>query len=274
VYVFNNTVVQPDKTILLQLFNPTNGVLFAPYVATLTIHDPSGSVVVPAGSKLIGESFKPANGIIDPGETVTNLFAFRNAGGTNVTDLKATLLPINGISSPSGSTNYGALTVGGPSVSKPFSFTVSPGYTNGQQIVATFQLQDNGNSKGTNTFTYTLGTWTTTYSNTTPIIINDDAIASPYPSSITVSNLGGVVIKSVVTLTNLSHQSLHDVDVLLMSPSAQDVLLMSHVGTPAVSASHITLTFDDAAANGLTNSGAVSSGTNKPTAYPPATLFP
>jgi hypothetical protein len=279
VVVINNTVVQPDKTVLLQLSNPNNGVLIVPYVATLTIHDTSGSFVVPAGSMLVSETGAGApNGIIDPGETVSLMFAFRAAGGTNVTDLKATLLAGNGITSPSAGApyygDYGPLIVGGPSASRPFTFTVSPGYTNGQQIVATFKLEDGANNKGTNGFTFTLGTWTTTFSNTASIIINDLVIATPYPSSINVSNVGGVVIKATVTLTNLSHGSLYDVGALLVAPNAQDTLLMSHVGTIGVSASHITLTFDDAAANSLPSTGAITSGTNKPTAYPPLPLFP
>jgi hypothetical protein len=193
-----------------------------------------------------------------------------------VANLYATLLPINGITSPSPSTRqyYGPLTVGGPSVSRPFTFTVSPGYTNGQQIVATFKLEDGAKNIGTNGFTFTLGTWTATFSNTAAIIINDMTIATPYPSIINVSNVGGVVIKATVTLTNLSHESVYDIDALLVAPNAQDTLLMSHVGTLGVSASHITLTFDDAATNSLPSTGAITSGTNKPTAYPPSPLFP
>jgi hypothetical protein len=49
---------------------------------------------------------------------------------------------------------------------------------------------------------------------------------------------------------------------------------MTRVGTIGVSASHITLTFDDAAINSLPSTGAITSGTNKPTAYPPLPLFP
>jgi hypothetical protein len=256
--------------------NPNDSILIAPYAAMLTIHDTSGSFVIPAGSTFTPTGDPNHNGIIDPGETVSLMFAFRAAGGTNVGNLYATLLPINGISSPipAGGTNYGPLTVGGPSASQPFTFTVSPGYTNSQQIVANFKLEDGDKNIGTNGFTYTLGTWTTTFSNTAPIIINDLAIATPYPSIINVSNVGGVVVKATVTLTNLSHGSAYDIDALLVSPSAQDTLLMSHVGTPSVNANHVTLTFDDAATNSLPQTGQIVSGTNKPTAYPPLPLFP
>ena len=278
VIVINNTVVQPDKTVLLQLSNPTGGVLMAPYVATLTIHDTSGSFVVPAGCAFAPGGDPNTNGLIDPGERVSLWFAFRDAGGNNVTNLNATLLPINGITSPSpsGPQSYGPLIVDGPSVSEIFTFTANG--TNGQQIVATFKLQDvttNGTiNLGTNSFTFTLGTWTTTFSNTAAIIIYDMSIAGPYPSSINVSNVGGVVVKATATLTNLSHGSVYDIDALLVAPNAQDTLLMAHVGTIGISASHVTLTFDDAAASSLTNSGAITSGTYKPTAYPPLPLFP
>jgi uncharacterized delta-60 repeat protein len=279
VTVITNATVQPDKTVLLQLSSPTNGTLIAPYAATLTIHDTNGSYVIPAGSTLISETNAgPPNGIIDPGETVSLLFAFRDAGGNDVTNLVATLLNISGVTNASSPQNYGNLTSGGPSTNQLFSFTAVG--TNGQQIAATFQLQGNGTNLGTALFAYTLGTWTTRFSSTNRIIINDFApapvpyMATPYPSIINVSSVGGVVIKATVTVTNLSHESLNDVNVLLVSPSEQDTLLMSHVGTPGVSASHITLTFDDAAANALSSTGAITSGTYKPTQYGAPPNFP
>ena len=267
VTVINNTAVQPDKTVLLQLFNPANGVLVAPYAATLTIHDNSGSYVIPAGSTLTVDP--NGNGIIDPGETVSLLFAFRDAGGNNVTDLWATLLATNGITSPSGLQEYGSLTMGGPSKSRPFSFTAVG--TNGQQIVATFQLQDGTNNLGTNGFTYTLGTWTETFYNTNIIIIRDTNMAVPYPSTIAVSGVGGVVIKATVTLTNLTHTYPKDIDVLLVSPGGQDTLIMAHAGINPVK--KVTLTFDDAAANFL-NYTNITSGTYKPTYYLLLPIFP
>jgi hypothetical protein len=276
VIVINNTVVQPDKTVLVQLSSPVNGILIAPYVATLTIHDTSGSLVVPAGSTLISES-GPINGIIDPGETNSLWFAFRAAGGNDVTNLYATLLNINGVTnaSPATAKRYGYLTVGGPSASQSFSFKAIG--TNSQQIVATFRLEDVAgvvtNSLGTNGFSYTLGTWSTTFSNTAPIIINDYAIAAPYPSIINVSNVGGVVIKAVVTLTNISHTSPADINALLVAPNQQDALIMSHAGGQNA-ISHVTLTFDDANTSKLPQYGQIVSGTNQPWAYPSLPIFP
>jgi uncharacterized delta-60 repeat protein len=277
VTVINNTVVQPDKTVLLQLSSPTNGILIAPYGATLTIHDTSGSLVVPAGSTLISES-GPTNGIIDPGETVSLWFAFRAAGGNNVSNLVATLLATNGVTFPSGpQTNYGLLIVGGPSASLPFSFTASG--TNSQSIAATFQFKSGTNNLGTAVFTYTLGTSINTFANTNLIIINDHASASPYPSTINVSGVGGLLIKATVTFANLTHSWPADIDALLESPSQQSALLMAHAGG-GFGVHGVTLMFDDAASTYLPQTQIVS-GTYRPTAFilspafsPPAPATP
>jgi hypothetical protein len=272
VTVIANTAVQPDKTVLLQLFNPTNGILVAPSASTLTIHDTSGSLVVPDGSALVHES-GPTNGIIDPGENVTLLFAFRAEAGTNIANFSATLLATNGVTSPSpvGTMNPGSLTVGGRPASQAFSFTASG--TNGQQIAATFQLYNGANSIGTAVFTYTLGTLSRTYYSTNTIIINDNTTASPYPSTINVSGVGGVVIKATLTLTNIYHGSASDIAVLLAAPDQQDTLVMANAGGPNA-VSKVTLVFDDAATNSLPHNTPFTSGTNKPTAYGTAPHFP
>lgn len=273
--------VQPDKTVLLQLFNPTNGFLIAPSAAILTIHDTTGSFVVPAGSALLHESLI-TNGIIDPGESVAMLFAFRAAGGIDVSNLSAMLLVTNGVTSPSPATpvNYGTLAVGGPPVFRQFGFTANG--TNSQTIAATFQLNDGATSLGIATFTYTLGTWTMTFSNTNSIIIKDalsysqPSMAAPYPSSITISNVNGTVVKTTITLTNMTHGSASDVNALLVAPNQADALFMSHAGTPAVGMNGVTLKFDDAATNSLPylNGQAVTNGVYKPSTHPSLPVFP
>ncbi len=274
VWVIDNTAVQPDKTVLLQLSGPTNGFLIAPYASTLTIHDTSGSLVVPAGSALIAENLI-TNGIIDPGETVTLLLGLRASGGTNVNNLSATLVASNGVASPTSpngtpTQKYGNLIVEGPSVSRPFTFTAHG--TNGQTIAATLLLTNGTSGLGTAVFTYTLGTWTNSFYNSNSIIINDFAIASPYPSEIAVSNLGGVLVRSTVTLTNLYHGFTKDIEALVVSPAGSDTMLMGHAGNGNVSG--ITLTFDDLATNSLPANSVLVTGTNKPTTYSPITPFP
>ncbi len=77
--------------------------------------------------------------VIQPGETVTMLFAFRNAG-SNVANLIATLLPTNGVTNVSAPQTYGPMPSNGPSASRLFTFTALG--TNGQVISPTFHLQD------------------------------------------------------------------------------------------------------------------------------------
>jgi uncharacterized delta-60 repeat protein len=278
VTVIDNTGQQPNETVLLQLRNPTNSLLLSPSNAVLTIFDNSGSLVVPAGSTLVSEANAgPPNGIIDPHETVTLLFAFRCSAGTNVTSLNATLLATNGITAPSGMQTYGPLVAFGPSAFRPFSFTVDPTYTNGQQIAANFNLKDGTGFLGTGIFTYRLGTTTTTFANTNAIIINDNTNASPYPSLISVSGLGGTLLKATVTLTNLTHDYLPDVDALVVDPGGSNTLIMANVPTNAVSgygAAGVTFTFDDAALTDLKNVAQIVSGTNKPSANLPVKSFP
>ncbi len=271
--IISSTVVQPDLTVQLLLSAPNNAGLSYPSFASLTIIDLSGSLVVPAGAMMVEpEGYVPANGIVDPGETDTIRFGFRAGSGTNVANLIATLLATNGISSPSGPQIYGPLVVGGPAVSRPFTLTANG--TNGQAIVATFKLMDGTKNIGTNNFTFYLGTWTASYSNTAPIIINDFTTASPYPSSINVSGLPGVILKTTVTFTNLTHSAPGDIGALVVAPNQQDTLLMNRAGA-ANSIKNVTLIFDDSASNSLPkNLPTITTGTNKPTAYPTINTFP
>jgi uncharacterized delta-60 repeat protein len=292
VTMISSTSVQPDKTVLLQLSNPTNGLLVSPSAATLTIHDTSGSLVVPAGSAFAAGGNPNNDGLIDPGETVTILFAFRAEGGNTITNLYATLLPINGVTSPTtpapngtATQVYSNLLVDGPSESQPYTFTANG--TNGQQIAATFSLMEKSggltNNLGTNLFTYTLGTWTMSFTNTNSIVINPATVnssqpgmAAPYPSVIAISNIIGTVFKTTITLTNLTHTSEYNVNALLVSPSASDTLFLSHAGTPAIGVSGVTLTFSDSATNTLPyfNNQAFTNGVYKPAANGSPPVFP
>jgi uncharacterized repeat protein (TIGR01451 family)/uncharacterized delta-60 repeat protein len=264
VQVIDDGIPNGDRTVLLNLRNPIgNAVLLNPSAATLNIVETDGSLIVPAGTALISES-GPVDGTIEPGETVGMLFAFRNATGTNTANLVATLMPTNGISNPSGPQNYGVLTVHGPSVSRPFSFTANG--TNGQVITATFQLRDGNAPTNVAVVSFVLGRTANTFSNTAPIVINDGAAATPYPSVINVSGLPGAVTGTTVMLTNLNHTWPRDIDILLVSPAGQKSVLMAKTGS-SFAVNNVTLTFDDAASSVLPQSSVLVSGTNRPTSY-------
>lgn len=273
--IIDDTAIEGDETVLLTLLAPTPGsVIVNPGAAVLTILDNDGSLIVPAGSALLFES-GPVNGVIDASETVTLNFAFRNTVGQNTANLVATLLPGNGVTSPSGPQNYGTLIVGGASVSRAFSFTASG--TNGQQIMATFQLQDGAFDLGTGTFTYTLGNSALGFTNAAAIIINDSSspptAGAPYPSTIAVSGIVGAVSKVTVTLSNLNHSFPEDIDLLLVSPAGQKIVLMSDAGGGNPISSRV-ITFDDSAPGFLPDSTLISSGTYRPSDYIPSDSYP
>ncbi len=274
-----DNILEGAETVQLQLSlqsGPTNQAqLLNPQAATLVILDDDGSLIVPAGSVLTSES-GPVNGGIDPGETVTLLFALRNAAGGNTTNLTATLLATNGVTLPSGAQNYGTLVENGPSRSRAFTFTASG--TNGGVVSATFALDDaSTNNLGVAIFNYQLGSATVTFSNTAAVVINDRTgdtpkPASPYPSTINVTGVGGTVGKVTVTLTNLAHTAPADVDMLLVGPTGTSLLMMSDAGSGNL-ITNVTLTFDDAAANSLPFSSQITNGTYKPTNYLLGDLF-
>lgn len=142
--------------------------------------------ISPESATLTAESCVAANGVTDPGETVTFDFSLANVGTTNTTALVATLLPINGVQSPSGPQAYGALTPGGGAVAQSFSFTAS-GLCGGI-ISPTFQLQDDTNDLGLVTFNLPLGAIATVSAE------DFDSVSAPsLPSGWTTTATGGGV---------------------------------------------------------------------------------
>jgi uncharacterized delta-60 repeat protein len=269
----NATLIQPDGMIVIGGgFTTFNGQAHDRIARIYGGSSISGSVVVPAGSALVQES--TPNGVIDANENVSLLFAFRASAGANVSNLVATLVATNGITLPSpASQSYGALTVSGPSASRLFAFAVDPAYTNGQQITATFILQDGTNTLGTAGFTYALGISTNMFANTNIIYINDNTNASPYPSTIEVGGLAGAIVKATVVFTNLTHSWPSDIDAVLKSSTQQSSLIMANAGS-SFALNGVTLKFDDGAASSLPQSSQIVSGSYKPTAYLPVSAFP
>ena len=117
-------------------YDPVSTNNSATYVATVVNPSPQ---IINAGAVLTYES-GPVNGAIDPGETVTLSLALANIGSLDTVNLKATLLPSGGVTSPSGPQYYGALIHGGPSAARSFTFTAASVLQ--RRYVATLQLQD------------------------------------------------------------------------------------------------------------------------------------
>ena len=216
--VIPNTVVQPEKNVILQLFTPTNAILSAPSAATLNIIDTSGSLVVPAGSVLTsGELFAPRTTSLI--RVKPSLFCSACAPvvvPTYPVSPRLCWRPI-GINSPSGSQNYGGLTVDGPSVFRPFSFTGHG--TNSQLIAATLQLNNGLTNIGHRRVLPTPSAHGRTFIPTmrkplsSMMIQRRLLIRPPLPSATS----GGALLKSTVIFSNIYHTSPADVDALLVS---------------------------------------------------------
>lgn len=112
-------------------------------------------VISNAGTTLAFEGCLPANGAIDPGETVTVNFSLKNLGAIPTTNLVATLQADSGVLFPTGSQAYGTLSGGGAAASRAFTFTANGSC--GSNLTATLQLQDGPTDLGTLGFAFVLG---------------------------------------------------------------------------------------------------------------------
>lgn len=153
--------------------------------ATLTVMVPP--IIAAAGWALRSESATPANGAIDPGETVTVSFNLQNQGTISTTNLVATLLPSSSVLAPSAAQAYGVVPGNNGAASEPFAFTAAG--TCGSNVVASLQLQDGTNNLGTVVFNLPLGQLI----NGQTFAQNFDGVTAPaLPSGWSTTNITGI----------------------------------------------------------------------------------
>ena len=99
------------------------------------------AVLENTATAITAESCAP-NGAIEPNETITMNISLRNTGERDTANLTATLLAQGGVTNPGAAQNYGAIPANGASVSRPFTFTVSPTVNCGGIVTLFLQLQD------------------------------------------------------------------------------------------------------------------------------------
>src|SRR5205814_1827670 len=156
-------------------------------------------VLVAAGSSLVNESCPPANGMMDPGETVTVNLNLTNNGQGPTNSLVATLQPSSNVLVPSGPQTYGSI-ASGATVGRDFSFTANGNC--GDTITLTLQLQDGPTNLGTVSYTFTLGCNTACAG--APRVITSTTFScsgSNVVANVTVSNSGTVTATNVVLIT-------------------------------------------------------------------------
>jgi subtilisin-like proprotein convertase family protein len=115
---------------------------------------------------------------------------------------------------------------------------------------------------------------TQTFTNSSQITLNDNAPATPYPSTIPVSAFAGNVQKATVTLHSFTHTYPDDLVVDLVGPGGQNTLLMGYVGGDSGDPQpFINLTFDQSSSNTLNSSDEATSGTYQPSVDPTESPF-
>ncbi len=147
---------------------------------------PASALIASNSAVLTAEGCTPTNNAIDPGETVTLLFGFKNVGGADTTNLVVTLLETNGVVAPSGPQTYGALTAGGAAASRSFSFIA--GGSCGGAITNVFQMQDGASNYGTVSMVFPLGGLGAVFSQSFDVGVSTPALPAGWTSVITNSS--------------------------------------------------------------------------------------
>jgi hypothetical protein len=142
-------------------------------VVTNAVTGGSAAVITSAGATLVAESCTPANGVLDPNETVTVSLCVQNVGSANTTALMGTLQATGGVTNiqPPNPQNYGVVVAGGPPVCRNFTFTATG--TCGGTVTATVHFQDGVTDLGNVTYTFTMGTQSTAFTE------NFDGVTAP-----------------------------------------------------------------------------------------------
>ena len=104
-------------------------------------------IIESSGVQLANESCA-MNQAAEPGETVTLNIALQNTGVLSAADLNARLLPSVQILNPGTTRTYGSMPAGGPAVSRPFTFTISPSASCGMPVTLTLEIRDGTNFIG------------------------------------------------------------------------------------------------------------------------------
>jgi subtilisin-like proprotein convertase family protein len=105
------------------------------------------------------------------------------------------------------------------------------------------------------------------FQNTARIDIRDNATAAPYPSTIDVSGISGLISGVQVTLFGYGHTFPDDANLLLVSPNNDKAVLLlanSGGGAPSNSISGLSFTFSDAASGTPPDEGKLATGTYRP----------
>ncbi len=268
--IVGDLALESDETLLLTLSTPVR--------ATISIAETTATILndelVPDGFELSSESCDPVNGQLDPGETVSVRFHLRNPGPLDATNLTATLVANPNLLLPGDPVTLTTVPGDGSAASVDFTFLAN-GWC-GSNMVATLNLTEGTNSRGSLTYEFELGRITrTTNTFVSPTAVTVPAIgaATPYPSTLRLTGITGTVRTVSVTLSNLFHTNPDHLDLLLVGPLGQKVLLLSDAGG-TLDITNLTLRIDDRAGAALPDSTQLVSGTFRPSNYDTTDALP
>ncbi len=216
-------------------------------------------IILVGSSTLVSESFLPANGVIDPGETVTVSLGVVNMGnGDTVNDI-GTLQATGGVIGPSAAQNYGVVVAAGAPVSRNFTFTASPALTCGASINATVAHADGATNVGTVQYKLATGspgvTTTTSYSGP-PVAIPDNnsagvnivlpvsgVVGSISDLNFRLDSLAGCNNTSGIANASVTHTFVSDLVFTLTSPAGTKITVLANRGDAGVN--FCTILLDD-----------------------------
>ncbi|HEX3425536.1 MAG TPA: Ig-like domain repeat protein, partial [Acidimicrobiales bacterium] len=255
-----DTTIGPAGATFATQFNGTNPTgTWSLYVVTTTTGDGTGAI---AGGWTLNITTA-----VSAAPTTTKLTSAPNpsftSGASSSVLLTATVTSTSSVNE--GTVNF---TDGGATISGCGAQPVSSGTAT---CTTTFTAEGNHSVEalygGTSNFGASNATLTqqvndqttvtgSSYCNTGAVTLNNStsgvADASPYPSHIFVSGLGGAVSHLTVSLNGVTFSQSQDIDALLVGPGGQNLILVAHVGPDNNGAiSNVTLTVDDSASSTL-----------------------
>ena len=248
----------------------------SPYPSTVNVAAMSGTVTsVSLTLTGLRQTFPDDMDMLLVGPTGANLVVWSDVGGNadltgqSVTladgspPLPDTALITAGTYAPTNVTAGDAFAAPAPAPSAATTFAAAfdgTDPTGGWQLYVVDDASDDaGTIGGWSVTVSTTGSPATTFGTNTPTIVPGGGGSAPYPESINVAGVTGLVSGVSVTLNHITHPAGADLDVMVVGPSGESIVLMSDI---AGAMNDVTLTFED---SGPPMAGSGTSGTFHPT---------
>jgi len=224
--------------------------------------------VIPQGPSIVaGDVTVAASGLlagaVKTGQTINATLSLVNIGTGSATSVSAKLLNTSvGVAAVSGSApTLGSAAIYGdiaPFSSASAQFALKITAAPGETVTLYMDVYQGPMSLGQVSYTF-LVSGLHVFNSSAAISIPDSGRATPYPSTLLVSNLSGSVTNVSVTLNNLTHSYPGDLKIALVGPGGQTVVLTTNLGG-ANGVTNVTLTFNGTNTTPLPAFSAVTNG--------------